>query len=85
MSEDPGQPPGGGTGSQQVTREGSTSTAAVGFHHDVALTHIHDTTQGDITGLDRNLNSELSASAAVQGQPLTLAALRASSEDDLEA
>ena len=72
-------------GSQQSTREGSASSSAVGFHRDVDLTHIHDTTQGDITGLDRNLNSELSASAAVQNQPLTLAALRASSEDDLEA
>ena len=85
MSEDPGQPPGGGTGSQQVTREGSTSTAAVGFHHDVALTHIHDTTQGGIPGLDRNMNSELSALAGVQDQPYSLAALRAGSEDDLEA
>ena len=72
-------------GAQQSTREGATSSAAVGFHPDVAFTHIHDTTQGGTSGLDRNMDSELSAAAVVQDQPHTLAAFRAGSEDDLEA
>ena len=62
MAQDPGSDLlGAGVGLESVTQGMSTSSVAQGFHPTVAFTHNHDTTQGDTTGLDRNLNSELAA------------------------
>ena len=62
MAQDPGSDLlGAGVGMDSVTQGTSASSVAQGFHPTVAFTNNHDTTQGDTTGPDRNLNSELAA------------------------